>query len=746
MKNSETPFLRFSLLCFLFLFSFIKSMGQCNVNEKYDKIISAYHSSIALKDNGVYAVWGSAMQKTGATDQLSPQDINSTNYTGLTGTVLKAAMGGKNAGAQVDQAVLLTTTGLWAWGIAGNVVSTGVKSGAAFGRTSTTSANGFNTYGLPSTLTPTDVASLYATYQTLILLTTSGNVWVLTQTNQTVEANGGTTTTAGSGSSQWKQVKTGASTYLTNVTAVRGQVSSNALNAFIALTSTGEVYTWGNSTYLGNSTASAARNYATQMTIPSEFTSSVPKMIGVTGGIGTTSTTKNTYYLLSNAGNLYSLGDNTQRQCGDFTITERTAWVRVKKSSAASDYLTNINFFSCQEHNTSYPATAAVLTDGSLYTWGNNSSGMIGRTDNGLAGGGLTTASFDPGSMVGFSGKAVSVEIGGHTMVYLKEGSSQFCYVGHYTNGSMGDGTSGNNGAASASTLKHDCNSTPSISICGYVPIAASSAQSVISASPTSIVADGASTSLVTVRLKDASGNNLTSSGGTVTVTTSAGTAGSVTDNNDGTYTLTLTSSTTATTANLGFAINGATASNTVQVNFTSTLPLYWMSVQAYRQNKWVQISWTTTNELNTKNFSVERSLNGTDWTAVASNIPAIKLAGNNQYRQTDTAYNAGKISYRIKQQDVNGRSTYSPVRMVSAITEKPLVSVYPIPADNSFYLGNAVPAQIKKVNLVSFTGTTVKSWNGYQSAYPIQELPAGNYILRIETVSDVQVVKFSKQ
>jgi alpha-tubulin suppressor-like RCC1 family protein len=84
----------------------------------------------------------------------------------------------------------------------------------------------------------------------------------------------------------------------------------------MALTSTGSVYTWGNTTYLGNGTVIAARNYATLMTLPAEFSTSIPKMVGVTGGGGTGATTvTNTYFILSNAGNIYSLGNNSQRQC-----------------------------------------------------------------------------------------------------------------------------------------------------------------------------------------------------------------------------------------------------------------------------------------------------------------------------------------------------------------------------------------------------------------------------------------------
>jgi alpha-tubulin suppressor-like RCC1 family protein len=743
MKKHFTIFPVFAFLFLSIFFPVTSVLAQCNVNDKYDKIISGYHSSIALKDNGVYAVWGSFMNATGAADVLAPQDINVTNYSALTGTVLKAAMGGKNGASQVDQAIILTTTGLWAWGVAGNVVSTTVKTGAAFGRTSVVTANGFNTYGLPAALIPSDVASLFATYQTLLLMTTTGNVWILTQTTLAVEANGGAVATVGT--STWKQVKINSTTNLTNVTAVRGQVSGATLNAFIALTSTGQAYTWGNSTYAGDGTVSSAKNYATLMTIPAEFSSSViPKMIGLTGGIGTTATTKNTYYLLSNAGNLYSLGDNTQRQCGDFTITERTSWVNVKINATTN--FTNINFFSAQEHNSSYPGAVAITTAGDLYTWGNNSSSMLGRTSDGTATGAVS-ATCDPGLPVIFTSgtdKAISAELGGHTLVYLKEGTSQFCYVGHRTNGSMGDGTAttSTNGSYFAS-----CSSTPSLNICGSVPVAGSTVSSTISASLSSIQADGASVSIITVQLKDAGGVNLTSSGGTVVVTTSNGTLGTVTDNNNGTYTVTLTSSSSPATTTLGFSINGTTASNTIQVVFVATsLPLSWINVQAYRQNKMVKITWATATEVNVKDFQIERSLNGNSWSIVIANIPASGLAGTNYYEQTDSAFNPKKLIYRIRQEDIDGRFTYSAMRVVPAVSDIDKITVYPVPADNSFHLGNSSPDKIKAVQLISVSGSLLKTWNQFQASYDIQEIPAGNYILRIETTSDIQILKLRKQ
>jgi adhesin/invasin len=82
-----------------------------------------------------------------------------------------------------------------------------------------------------------------------------------------------------------------------------------------------------------------------------------------------------------------------------------------------------------------------------------------------------------------------------------------------------------------------------------FIPGAADPTTSLITAVPISMVADGVTTSTITVQLKDANNNNLTSGGDTVALATDLGSLGSLTDNSDGTYTATLTSATTTGTA-----------------------------------------------------------------------------------------------------------------------------------------------------------------------------------------------------
>ncbi|HET9333792.1 MAG TPA: invasin domain 3-containing protein [Gemmatimonadota bacterium] len=101
-------------------------------------------------------------------------------------------------------------------------------------------------------------------------------------------------------------------------------------------------------------------------------------------------------------------------------------------------------------------------------------------------------------------------------------------------------------------------------------PGLASAANSNITADPTSIPGDGASTSTITVELLDSFGNPLTTSGGTVALSTTAGSLGPVTDQSDGTYTAILTAPSNDTTATITGTVNGANIADNATVTFTA--------------------------------------------------------------------------------------------------------------------------------------------------------------------------------
>ncbi len=107
---------------------------------------------------------------------------------------------------------------------------------------------------------------------------------------------------------------------------------------------------------------------------------------------------------------------------------------------------------------------------------------------------------------------------------------------------------------------------------CPARPRPAAPTTSTITAGASCIVADGASTSAITVQLKDANGVDLTQGGDTVTLSTTAGTLGPVVDNGDGTYTSTPTSSPTRAVATVTGTVNSDAITDDATVAWPDSL------------------------------------------------------------------------------------------------------------------------------------------------------------------------------
>ena len=157
-------------------------------------------------------------------------------------------------------------------------------------------------------------------------------------------------------------------------------------------------------------------------------------------------------------------------------------------------------------------------------------------------------------------------------------GNAQFDSDG---NGTFGDNTKTlTNGSFTISTKDNVIESvtitaTDANSKTGSVAIVVnlgppSGATTTIDANPTTIAANGKTTSTITVQVRDVAGNNYTSSAGTLVLLTTLGTLDPVSDNNNGTYTATLRTGTTGGTATVSGTISATPISDTAVVTFTS--------------------------------------------------------------------------------------------------------------------------------------------------------------------------------
>lgn len=380
---------------------------------EYDNYVSAYHQTVARTFSGDFQIWGHFTASDGSGSVLSPQSINATNYPGLTGTILKASIGSN--GYSHQQTIILATTGLFAMGSPGTVLSTDIINQRPFTKLTVDGRSN----GLPPGVAPADVKMLVATYQTLALLTCTGEVWVLSQT-AAMRGNG-----SEGNARTWHRTRTSTagSTPLDQVIAIRASTA-----AMMALKTDGTLWTWGIQAYRGDGSAPELWTIATEMTRPKSGTI---KMIGVTSDKKFAS-----FYVLYTDGWLYSLGNNAKRQLGDWTTTERRSWTRPRYQSASGPQMNDIRWISAMEHDWKYPALNAINEGMSLFNWGAEQGHSLGR-------GNMSETPVDPGMPLGLghSDQILSVEAGGHTTMFTEKCQENFGYVGHRVHGSMGNGS-----------------------------------------------------------------------------------------------------------------------------------------------------------------------------------------------------------------------------------------------------------------------------------------------------------------
>ena len=181
------------------------------------------------------------------------------------------------------------------------------------------------------------------------------------------------------------------------------------------------------------------------------------------------------------------------------------------------------------------------------------------------------------------------------------------------------------------------------------------------------------------------------------------------------------------------------TLNNNVVTNVAAPLPVSLVSFTAKPMaDHTVYIAWTTSLEFNNKGFVIERSkdLKSFDKVGEVSEIAA-NSQGVKNYTLTDLTPYAGTSYYRLKQTDLNGKTTNYPA--VSVVLRDEAYGVFPNPSvdDGRFALRLDEP-ETATVGFFSVDGrslplqkTSVQSGNLLLKT--MGKLPTGVYVLTVE-------------
>jgi hypothetical protein len=165
--------------------------------------------------------------------------------------------------------------------------------------------------------------------------------------------------------------------------------------------------------------------------------------------------------------------------------------------------------------------------------------------------------------------------------------------------------------------------------------------------------------------------------------------------------------------------------------SMATSLPLKLLSFTATEQASNVLLKWSTTAEVNTSYFEVQRSTDGSQFAPVTT----IKAAGNSStvlnYQYVDTPGPRPVYYYRLKMTDIDGSSTYSDIVQVTLASRRSPLRIYPNPARN--YITVETPAAAKaSIRLLDISGKLLQKAdlpkNSVQTRLSIQGLTPGSY------------------
>jgi hypothetical protein len=169
-------------------------------------------------------------------------------------------------------------------------------------------------------------------------------------------------------------------------------------------------------------------------------------------------------------------------------------------------------------------------------------------------------------------------------------------------------------------------------------------------------------------------------------------------------------------------------------------LPVTLTAFQAVPQGPAVALTWATATEQHNQGFDVQRSSDGVQFADLAF-VPGVGSSLQaHTYQYLDAQPQRATASYyRLRQRDLDGSATYSPVQVVAAAAGA--LSVYPNPVtDQATLVWQAAAAAASRWHLTNAEGQLLHSETVSERAglnylpLDLRPYPAGTYVLTLES------------
>ena len=176
--------------------------------------------------------------------------------------------------------------------------------------------------------------------------------------------------------------------------------------------------------------------------------------------------------------------------------------------------------------------------------------------------------------------------------------------------------------------------------------------------------------------------------------------------------------------------------------SFEVITPLNSVVLSGSELNGGVKLVWNTIGEKDTKSFDVLRKNADGDFVKIGNVVS--KENGDNSYSFFESNALLGNNYYKLKNNDINGNSTYSNIAFVKVAALENAISIYPNPSTNGVVnvVSNKAIGSISIYSASTGIKHISKNYNSLSEnvQIDIQSLPKGIYV--VEITSSLSIVR----
>ncbi len=187
--------------------------------------------------------------------------------------------------------------------------------------------------------------------------------------------------------------------------------------------------------------------------------------------------------------------------------------------------------------------------------------------------------------------------------------------------------------------------------------------------------------------------------------------------------------------------------------NCGGPLPLTLLTFNVAGQGKTNLLQWTTTEEINLKNFEIQRSYDAVNFESIGV-LNAQIQSTINKYDFTDDGFLDGYVYYRLRMNDIDGKFSYSfIVRIYTGTNSGSEITISPNPFNNDFLFASVFNQEgMITIRIIDSKGAIVKTVNQYVNKgfnsfqiNKLDNLSKGVYYLELNQGGEIKTTKIIK-